>query len=55
MEEYEIGSEELLCFGDSKEDMDAAMALGAPFVPINYFDGRTGYRNFSEFMRAWGI
>lgn len=52
---YKLNSAEILYFGDSKQDRDAACSLNIDFVPLNYFDGRCGYKNFSIWMKTRDI
>lgn len=37
-------------FGDSKEDELAALNTHMTFVPINYFEGKKGYKDFKELL-----
>ena len=49
---YGIDVSKCVYFGDSKEDYNAAVSVNIPFIPINYFDRRQGYRDFSELMEV---
>ena len=44
-----------LYFGDSQEDQKAACFSEIDFVPINYFEKSTGFKNFKEFLKVCKI
>lgn len=43
---YNLKISECIYFGDSEQDLNAAVSLNITFVPINYHDGTKGYSNF---------
>lgn len=55
LKKYGIKKSGSVYFGDSPEDRKIAKSCGVDFVPINYFDGTIGYKNFTEFMEAEGV
>lgn len=50
LERYHLDNKRCAYFGDSKEDLEAASELSVDFIPVNYFDGRNGYKDFVEVM-----
>lgn len=52
MDKYGLNSGESVYFGDSQEDKQAAACFKIRFVPINYADKRSGYRNFQELLKS---
>ena len=43
---YDLKVSECIYFGDSEQDLNAAVSLNIAFVPINYYDRTKGYSNF---------
>ena len=52
LSKYTLDVNETMFFGDSPEDMKAAVSLGMKFIPINYCEKEVdGYADFSDFMK----
>ncbi len=49
---YGLKPERSLYFGDSAGDLKASQKYKIKFVPINYFDGSKGFKDFREFMSS---
>lgn len=47
LKKHGIKSSASAYFGDSEEDQNAANGLDIDFVPINYFSGKMGYKDFT--------
>ena len=52
---YDIDPLKAVYFGDSPNDLEVAQKHLISFIPINYFDGSWGFKNFKEFMLEMGI
>jgi len=53
--QYDINPIKAVYFGDSPNDLEVAQKHLISFIPINYFDGSWGFKNFKEFMLEMGI
>ena len=51
LQDYKIDVARSVYFGDSNEDLKAALAVGVTFIPINYFDKRKGESNLVKFAK----
>jgi len=52
---YRLSAQKCSYFGDSDQDREAAESVHMDFIPINYCDSRTGYRDFRALMPVWGL
>ena len=55
IKQYDIDPLKAVYFGDSPNDLEVAQKHLISFIPINYFDGSWGFKNFKEFMLEMGI
>jgi len=55
IKQYDIDPLKAVYFGDSPNDLEVAQKHLISFIPINYFDGSWGFKNFIEFMLEMGI
>jgi len=55
IKQYDMGPLKAVYFGDSPNDLEVAQKHLISFIPINYFDGSWGFKNFKEFMLEMGI
>jgi len=54
LEKYNISSEEAVFFGDSQQDLNAALLVGIDFVPINFYNKDIkGYKDFIDFTHTF--
>lgn len=55
IKQYDIDPLKAVYFGDSPNDLEVAQKHLISFIPINYFDGSWGFKNFKEFMSKIGL
>lgn len=47
LQQYQLNQTDCVLFGDAEEDRVAADINSILFVPVNFYNGREGYKNFS--------